>query len=73
MTPHSTPVQPTNSPGQPALYLKTQMALFGSDKRKLAAAAQEMIKKTMFSARPCRLRRARRLLCDAKIILASLA
>jgi cytochrome c553 len=36
--------------GQPALYLKGQMALFGGDKRKLDAAAQETIKKTMFKA-----------------------
>ena len=36
--------------GQPALYLKSQMALFGGDKRKLEDAAQETIKKTMFKA-----------------------
>ncbi|MGH7887066.1 MAG: c-type cytochrome [Candidatus Binatia bacterium] len=36
--------------GQPALYLKSQMALFGSDKRKLDDAEQEKIKKTMFKA-----------------------
>jgi len=36
--------------GQPALYLKTQMALFGGDKRKLDDVAQETIKKTMFKA-----------------------
>ena len=36
--------------GQPALYLKSQMALFGADKRKLADAEQEKIKKTMFKA-----------------------
>lgn len=36
--------------GQPALYLRSQMALFGSDKRKLEDAEQEKIKKTMFKA-----------------------
>ncbi len=36
--------------GQPALYLTGQMALFGSDKRKLDDAEQEKIKKTMFKA-----------------------
>jgi cytochrome c553 len=36
--------------GQPALYLKSQMALFGGDKRKLEDAEQEKIKKTMFKA-----------------------
>jgi len=36
--------------GQPALYLKSQMALFGGDKRKLDDAEQEKIKKTMFKA-----------------------
>jgi len=34
--------------GQPAPYLKSQMALFGGDKRKLEDAEQEKIKKTMF-------------------------
>jgi cytochrome c553 len=36
--------------GQPALYLKGQMALFASDKRKLDDKEQEKIKKTMFKA-----------------------
>ncbi len=36
--------------GQPALYLKSQMALYGSDKRKLDDAEQEKLKKTMFKA-----------------------
>ena len=36
--------------GQPALYLKNQMALFASDKRKLDDKEQETIKKTMFKA-----------------------
>lgn len=36
--------------GQPALYLKGQMALFGGDKRRLDDAAQDTIKKTMFKA-----------------------
>lgn len=36
--------------GQPALYLKSQMALFASDKRKLDDAEQEKIKKTMFKS-----------------------
>ena len=34
--------------GQPAAYLKGQMALFGGDKRKLDAADQDKIKKDMF-------------------------
>ncbi len=36
--------------GQPALYLKSQMVLFGGDKRKLEDAEQEKIKKTMFKS-----------------------
>jgi len=36
--------------GQPALYLKSQMALFGNDQRKLDDADQEKLKKTMFKA-----------------------
>jgi len=36
--------------GQPALYLKSQMALFGGDQRKLEDTEQEKIKKTMFKA-----------------------
>jgi len=34
--------------GQPVLYLKSQMALFGGDRRKLEDAEQDKIKKTMF-------------------------
>jgi len=36
--------------GQPALYLKSQMALFAGDKRKLDDAEQEKIKKSMFKS-----------------------
>lgn len=36
--------------GQPALYLKNQMALFAGDKRKLDDKEQETVKKTMFKA-----------------------
>jgi cytochrome c553 len=34
--------------GQPALYLKSQMALFGGDKRALEDSEQEKIKKSVF-------------------------
>jgi len=36
--------------GQPALYLKSQMALFAGDKRKLDDAEQEKIKQSMFKS-----------------------
>jgi len=36
--------------GQPALYLKSQIALFAGDKRKLDDAEQEKIKKSMFKS-----------------------